>query len=91
MEKDDVSIDIEEKTPPLPEISLKSKLASWCRRYKLIVILVAAMILLLPLLGLLVLRKTTAHWTSPIVYPSPRGYGAGNWSEAVRVMTGTLL
>ncbi|KAI7316870.1 putative glycosyl hydrolase [Hortaea werneckii] len=45
------------------------------------------MILLLPLLGLLALRNDHAHarnWTSPIVYPSPQGYGAGNWSEAYR-------
>ncbi|EMC91282.1 glycoside hydrolase family 3 protein [Baudoinia panamericana UAMH 10762] len=24
------------------------------------------------------------NWTSPIVYPSPQGYGAGNWSDAYR-------
>ncbi|KAK4542052.1 hypothetical protein LTR36_007083 [Oleoguttula mirabilis] len=43
------------------------------------------MILLLPLLGLLALRNRHVHalnWTSPVVYPSPQGYGAGNWSTA---------
>ncbi|TKA74388.1 hypothetical protein B0A55_04514 [Friedmanniomyces simplex] len=43
------------------------------------------MILLLPLLGLIALKNRHAHamnWTSPIVYPSPQGYGVGNWSAA---------
>ena len=43
------------------------------------------MICLLPLLGLLALKTHHAHglnYTSPIVYPSPQGYGAGNWTAA---------
>lgn len=51
----------------------ESKYASWCRTRKYFIIPFAAMILLLPLLGLLALPTTnliTAEWTSPIVYPS---------------------
>ncbi|KAM0717262.1 hypothetical protein Q7P37_007114 [Cladosporium fusiforme] len=43
------------------------------------------LLLLLPLLGLLALKnrhKAMAESTSPIVYPSPMGYGAGDWSDA---------
>nr|POE51658.1 putative beta-glucosidase m [Quercus suber] len=64
---------------------LGSKAAAFGRKHKKIVIPVAAMILLLPLLGLLALLGRHGHaqnYTSPIVYPSPEIYGAGDWSDA---------
>ena len=81
MEKDEVSIDVQEKSS-LNRRTCGSRFLEWCRGHKFIVIPVAVMILLLPLLGLLALRKANAKWTSPITYPSPQGYGAGNWSAA---------
>jgi beta-glucosidase len=69
---------------------------AWCRTHKLIFIPVAVMILLLPLLGLIALKNHHAHakeYTSPIVYPSPQGYGAGNWSlayEKARVLVANM-
>jgi len=78
------SIAAHEKAPLLEGVK-QSKVAAFCRRHKVIVIPVAIMLLLLPLLGLLALRNHQAHatnYTSPIVYPSPQGYGAGNWSNA---------
>ena len=81
MEKDDISSDVEEKPSP-PQSTRKSQFAAWCKRHKLIVIPAAIMIVLLPLLGLIALKKTHAGWTSPTVYPSPQAYGAGNWSDA---------
>lgn len=65
----------------------QGKVAAFCRRHKFIVIPAAIMICLLPLLGLLALKHRHAHamnWTSPIVYPSPQGYGIGNWTDAYR-------
>ncbi|KAF2716418.1 glycoside hydrolase family 3 protein [Polychaeton citri CBS 116435] len=41
--------------------------------------------MLLPLLGLLALlppHGRASSWTSPVIYPSPEGLGAGNWSTA---------
>ncbi|KAK5733195.1 hypothetical protein LTR17_009937 [Elasticomyces elasticus] len=70
---------------PLLEGSKGSKLIAFCRRHKRIIIPVGIMILLLPLLGLLALKTHHAHamnWTSPLVYPSPQGYGIGDWSAA---------
>ena len=87
MDKSDVSTDVEEKSSLLQENSRRTKITAWCRRHKYIVVAFAAMILLLPLLGLLALRKTAAHWTSPIVYPSPKAYGAGDWDEAFKKAT----
>ena len=79
MEKDDAAIDVREK-PSLTSRTKKPNLWTWCRKHKRIVIPVIIMLLLLPLLGLLALGGGHAQWTSPIVYPSPQGYGAGNWS-----------
>ena len=87
MEKDEFLTDVEEKSLSLENNSPKSKLGTWCRKHKRILISVAVMILLLPLLGLLALRKTAALWTSPIVYPSPNAYGPGNWSAAFEKAT----
>lgn len=70
---------------PLLKGGGQSRILAWCRRHKIIVGGIGVMILLLPLLGLLALRFRRANgqnWTSPIVYPSPQGYGAGNWSTA---------
>ncbi|KAK1062374.1 hypothetical protein LTR12_010315 [Friedmanniomyces endolithicus] len=84
-----------EKAPLLKGVQ-QSKFIAFCRRHKRIVIPVAVMILLLPLLGLIALKTRHAHatnWTSPVVYPSPRGYGAGNWSVAyvrARAMVGNM-
>ncbi|KAF2212657.1 glycoside hydrolase family 3 protein [Cercospora zeae-maydis SCOH1-5] len=52
-------------------------------------------LLLLPLLALLALHnhKTNAKWTSEVVYPSPKGYGAGDWKSAydkARAMVGNM-
>jgi beta-glucosidase len=87
MEKNDVYTDVEEKSSLIQKASRRSKLTTWCRKHSKIVTAVAIMILLLPLLGLLALRKTAADWTSPIVYPSPKGYGAGDWDEAFQKAT----
>ena len=87
MEKDEVLTDVEEKSLSLEKNRSKTKLGTWCRKRKVILIPVAVMILLLPLLGLLVLRKTAALWTSPTVYPSPQIYGAGDWSTAYEKAT----
>lgn len=73
------------ETAPLLNNGTQSRLVSFCSQHKRIIIPLAIMILLLPLLGLLALRNGHAHarnWTSPIIYPSPEIYGAGNWSEA---------
>ncbi|KAK0261640.1 hypothetical protein B0A54_12432 [Friedmanniomyces endolithicus] len=84
-----------EKAPLLKGVQ-QSKFIAFCRRHKRIVIPVAIMILLLPLLGLIALKTRHAHarnWTSPVVYPSPQGYGAGNWSAAyvrARAMVGNM-
>ncbi|KAK1091396.1 hypothetical protein LTR48_006369, partial [Friedmanniomyces endolithicus] len=84
-----------EKAPLLKGVQ-QSKFIAFCRRHKRIVIPVAVMILLLPLLGLIALKTRHAHatnWTSPVVYPSPQGYGAGNWSaayERARAMVGNM-
>lgn len=81
MEKDDISAEVPGKQS-LAQDFRGSKLGSWYRKHKIVVIVVGTMILLLPLLGLIALKKSGAQWTSPIVYPSPQGYGAGNWSDA---------
>ncbi|KAK3114726.1 hypothetical protein LTR53_006680 [Teratosphaeriaceae sp. CCFEE 6253] len=84
-----------EKAPLLEGVK-HSRLLLFCRRHKAIVIPAAVMISLLPLLGLLALRNGHAHainWTSPVVYPSPQGYGVGNWStayERARVLVGNM-
>ncbi|WPG99275.1 Hypothetical protein R9X50_00208800 [Acrodontium crateriforme] len=79
-EKDDIS----HESTPLVKGSPRGKFWHWCKTHKLIVIPVVVMILLLPLLGLLALNKqhARADYTSPIIYPSPQGYGAGNWTDA---------
>lgn len=87
MAKSGILIDVDEKPSSSYEATQRSNFVSWCRRHKRFVIPAAAMILLLPLLGLLALRKTAAQWTSPIVYPSPNIYGAGNWSDAFQKAT----
>ncbi|KAK4561100.1 hypothetical protein LTR86_005055 [Recurvomyces mirabilis] len=82
-----------EKTPFLQG---KSKPVAFYQRHKVLVIAAGVMICLLPLLGLLALRNRHAHamnWTSPITYPSPQGYGTGNWSasyDKARVMVGNM-
>lgn len=82
MEKEDYDTHASETTP-LAGDSQRAGPLSWAKAHKRIAIPIAAMIVLLPLFGLLALRShAEAHWTSPIVYPSPRGYGAGNWSDA---------
>lgn len=82
MDKEDYDINASEKTP-LTEGRQRGKATAWLRTHKRIAIPIAIMILLLPLLGVLALRNTAhAHWTSPVVYPSPEAYGAGNWSDA---------
>lgn len=51
----------------------ESKVGSFYRRHKFIVVAVIMLLLLLPLLGLLALRNrhtARADWVSPIVYPS---------------------
>ncbi|KAK0316220.1 hypothetical protein LTR82_012248 [Friedmanniomyces endolithicus] len=84
-----------EKAPLLKGVQ-QSKFIAFCRRHKRIVIPVAVMVLFLPLLGLIALKTRHAHatnWTSPVVYPSPQGYGAGNWStayERARAMVGNM-
>ncbi|KAK1050347.1 hypothetical protein LTR74_017085 [Friedmanniomyces endolithicus] len=84
-----------EKAPLLKGVQ-QFKFIAFCRRHKRIVIPVAVMVLLLPLLGLIALKTRHAHatnWTSPVVYPSPQGYGAGNWSaayEQARAMVGNM-
>ena len=84
-----------EKAPLLKGVH-QSKFIAFCRRHKRIVIPVAVMTLLLPLLGLIALKTRHTHamnWTSPVVYPSPQGYGAGNWSAAylrARAMVGNM-
>ena len=75
---------VHEKLSPSRD-SVLSRTWTFCKQHKFVAIPVAVMILLLPLLGLLALRNNHAHarnWTSPIVFPSPQGYGAGSWSDA---------
>lgn len=82
MDKEDYDWNASEKTP-FAEGRQKRASIRWINNHKRIAIPVVVMILLLPLLGLLALRDGAhAHWTSPIVYPSPEGYGADNWSGA---------
>ena len=82
MDKEDYDTHASEKTP-LTEGQRASKPVTWIKNHKRIAIPLIVMILLLPLLGLLALRNQAhARWTSPIVYPPPEGYGAGNWSNA---------
>lgn len=82
MEKEEYSTHASEKTP-LTGGSRRTRARRWLKSHKRIAIPIAVMLSLLPLLGLLALRNNAhAHWTSPIVYPSPEGYGAGNWSDA---------
>jgi len=72
----------------LPRKGFKqSKFAAFCERHRIAVIVAVIMICLLPLLGLIALKNRHAHaqtinYTSPVVYPSPQGYGAGNWTDA---------
>lgn len=84
MDEQESTPNAHEKAPLLQGVK-QSKLAAFCRRHKRIVVPVVIMIILLPLLGLIALKNRHAHamkWTSPVVYPSPQGYGAGNWSDA---------
>lgn len=84
MEKAEQPTNAHEKGPLLGG-ARQSKFAVFCKQHKLVLIPLATMIFLLPLLGLIALKTRHAHamnWTSPIVYPSPDGYGAGNWSTA---------
>ncbi|KJY01517.1 beta-glucosidase like protein [Zymoseptoria brevis] len=72
-----------------------SRAARFCRQHKRVVIAAAIMLVLLPLLGLLALlpRHGKSHFNSPVVLPSPQGYGAGNWSQAydkARTMVGKM-
>jgi beta-glucosidase len=82
MEKDNASSELAYKPPAPRPNPVFERIIIWSKQHKRISIPVAVMLLLLPLLGLLALRHTEAQWTSPIVYPSPQGYGAGNWSRA---------
>lgn len=94
MEKDDYQGTTREiGKPSLKERASQSSFAGFCRRHKILVGLAAMLILLLPLLGLLALRNrhhARAEYTSPIVYPSPMGYGAGNWSDAYEKAQNTV-
>lgn len=80
-EKDEASTSGPDKSAPAQNTK-GSKIIAWCRTHKKFVIPAAIIMLLLPLLGLLALRHGHAQSTSPIVYPSPQGYGAGNWSDS---------
>lgn len=84
MEKAEANVTSRQRSPFLERVR-HSKFAAFCRRHKIVVIAIAIMILLLPLLGLIALKNRHAHaynWTSPVVYPSPQGYGAGTWSTS---------
>ena len=63
---------VEEETPEpsLRKANAPNRLIDWYRKHKRLALAIGAMILLLPLLGLLALRNAHAQWTSPIVYPS---------------------
>jgi beta-glucosidase len=77
---------IPEKAPLLEGVK-QSKFLTYCKTHKRIVIPAGIMLCLLPLLGLIALKNRHAHamnWTSPIVYPSPQTYGAGNWCDSFR-------
>ena len=82
MDKEDDLTDISEKPSILPDVNSKSKVFAHLQRHKFVYLPVAVMLLLLPLLGLLALRRTSALWTSPVVYLSPSGYGADVWHDA---------
>ncbi|CAK3845235.1 glycoside hydrolase family 3 [Lecanosticta acicola] len=62
----------------------RGRVAGFIARNKKKVIAMGVVLLLLPLLGLIALRNhhARADYSSPGVFPSPQGYGAGNWSDA---------
>ncbi|KAI5358510.1 Putative glycoside hydrolase, family 3, glycoside hydrolase family 3 domain, immunoglobulin [Septoria linicola] len=72
-----------EDSPLLPQTHTERTYV-WVRKHKWICGIAAMIVLLLPLLALLTLHDKRVHakWTSEVVYPSPSGYGAGDWSDA---------
>ncbi|KXS97080.1 hypothetical protein AC578_10779 [Pseudocercospora eumusae] len=71
---------------PLLRGNVRSRIWTWCLQHRWITIGIGMGVVLLPLLGLLALNTHGGHakWLSPGVYPSPQGYGAGNWTESYR-------
>ncbi|GIZ49708.1 hypothetical protein CKM354_001273500 [Cercospora kikuchii] len=80
---------------PLLGQTRRKRAVIWARKHKWISGAIIMSLLLLPLLALLALHNTPSHakWTSEVVYPSPKGYGAGDWDaayEKARVMVGKM-
>ncbi|EME80364.1 glycoside hydrolase family 3 protein [Pseudocercospora fijiensis CIRAD86] len=71
---------------PLLKGNVRATACNWCLQHRLITMGIGLGIVLLPLLGLLALHTHGgyAKWTSPGVFPSPQGYGAGNWTESYK-------